>query len=52
MVRVILKDTRFNENDYLELTDDQHRLLTWLDNKEFLADIEIEVVDIYEFQKI
>ena len=52
MVKVILKDTRWDENEYLELTDDQYRLLNWLDNREFMADIAIEVVESYEFQKI
>ena len=52
MVRVIIRDTRFNENNYLELTDDQYRLLNWLDNREFMEDIEVEVVESYEFQKI
>lgn len=52
MVKVILKDTRWSENNYLELTDDQYRLLTWLDNKEFMEDVAVEVVESYEFQKI
>lgn len=52
MVNVILKDTRWNENNYLELTDDQYRLLNWLDNREFMEDVEVEVVESYEFQKI
>ena len=52
MVKVILKDTRWSENNYLELTDDQYRLLTWLDNREFMEEVEVEVVESYEFQKI
>lgn len=52
MVQVILKDTRCCENNYLELTDDQYRLLNWLDNKEFMEDVVVEIVDSYEFQKI
>ena len=52
MVKVILKDTRCCENNYLELTDDQYRLLDWLDNKEFMEDVVVEEVESYEFQKI
>lgn len=52
MVQVILKDTRCCENNYLELTDDQYRLLEWLDNKEFMEDVVVEIVESYEFQKI
>lgn len=52
MVQVIVKDIRCCENNYLELTDDQYRLLEWLDNKEFMEDVKVEVVDSYEFQRI
>lgn len=52
MVKVILKDTQWNENEYLELTEDQYRLLKWLDNKEFMADVAIEVVESFEFHII
>ena len=52
MVRVILKDTKCCANDYLELTDDQYRLLDWLDNRELMDDVEVEVVTSYEFHKI
>ena len=52
MVKVILKDTRWDENEYLELTEDQYRLLKWLDNREFMADVAIEVVESFEFHII
>ena len=52
MVRVIIRDTRFNENNYLELTDDQYRLLDWIEGKEFMEDVEVEIAESYDFQKI
>ena len=52
MVKVIIRDTRFNENNYLELTDDQYRLLDWIEGKEFMEDVEVEIAESYDFQKI
>ena len=52
MVRVIIRDTRFNENNYLELTDDQYRLLDWIEGKEFMEDEEVKIAESYDFQKI
>ena len=52
MVKVILKDKELCRNDYLELTDEQYRLLNWLNEREFLDEVEVEVFEDYEFKKI
>ena len=53
MTKVIL--TNYDERDYLSLTDDQLRLLEWLQDQDFLPyGLEIEIIGKEEivFKKI
>ena len=52
MIKVILKDMEVCKDYYFNLTNDQYRLLLWLDNQDFLASAEIEVFIDDDFKTI
>ena len=52
MKKVILKDKVTFQKYCLELTEEQYRLLIWLDNVDLLTDAEIEIYNGYEFDTI
>lgn len=52
MVKVIFKDLEVCKDYYFNLTDDQYRLLVWLDSQDFLASAEIEVFRDDDFKMI
>ena len=52
MLNVVIKDIDFEQNYYLRLREDQYRLLEWLDKKEMLTDVRIEIFEDYKFEEI
>ena len=52
MLNVVIKDIDFEQNYYLRLNEDQYRLLEWLDEKEMLSDVRIEIFEDYKFEEI
>ena len=52
MKKVILRDKVTHQNYCLKLTEEQYRLLLWLDKVELLSDAEIEEFNGYEFDTI
>ena len=52
MLNVVIKDIDFEQNYYLRLSEDQYRLLEWLDKKEMLTDVRIEIFEDYKFEEI
>ena len=52
MLNVVIKDIDFEQNYYLRLSEDQYRLLEWLDKKEMLSDVRIEMFEDYKFEEI
>lgn len=52
MVKVIFKDMEVLNNHYFNLTDDQYRLLIWLDNQGFIHSAEIESFKDEDFEEI
>lgn len=52
MTKIILKDRELNLNYCLELTDEQYRLLNWLNERELFDGVEIEEFEDYEFTTI
>lgn len=52
MKKVILRDKKFGRNYYLSLSEEQYRLLYWLDSEDIFRDVEIEVFEDYEFKEI
>lgn len=52
MIKIILRDKIFGHNYHLKLSEEQYRLLNWLDNEDILRDVEIEVFEDYEFEEI
>ena len=52
MKNVVLRDKKFGHNYHLKLSEEQYRLLVWLDNEDVLRDVSIEVFDNYEFEEI
>lgn len=52
MKKVIIRDIGMQKNHYLELSDEQYRLLYWLDAEDLLRATEIELFEDYEFKEI
>lgn len=52
MIKVILKDMEVLNDHYLNLTDDQYRLLLWLYKQDFLASAEMETFKDDDFKEI
>ena len=52
MLNIIIKDIDFEQTYYLRLSEEQYRLLEWLDEKEMLTDIRIEIFEGHEFEEI
>ena len=52
MLNVVIKDIDCEQNYYLRLSEDQYRLLEWLDKKEMLSDVRIEMFEDYKFEEI
>ena len=50
MLKVIIRDIRARQNYYLNLSNEQYRLLLWLDNNDMLRSTEVEVYENYEFK--
>ena len=52
MLNIIIKDIDFEQTYYLRLSEEQYRLLEWLDEKEMLTDVRIEMFEDYKFEEI
>ena len=52
MLNVVIKDIYFDESYYLKLSEEQFRLLEWLDKKGILTDVTIEIFEKHEFEEI
>ena len=52
MIKVIIRDIKARQNYYLNLSNEQYRLLQWLDNNDILRSTEVEVYENYEFKEI
>lgn len=52
MIKVIIRDTETHQNYYLSLSNEQYRLLLWLDNNDMLRATEVEVYENYEFKEV
>ena len=52
MLNVVIKNIDFNESYYLKLSEEQFRLLEWLNKKDILTDVTIEIFEKHEFEEI
>ena len=52
MLNVVIKNIDFNESYYLKLSEEQFRLLEWLNKKDILTDVIIEIFEGHEFEEI
>lgn len=52
MIKIIIRDTRAHQNYYLNLSNEQYRLLLWLDNNDMLRATEVEEYENYEFKEV
>ena len=52
MLKVVIKDIDFEQTYFIRLSEEQYRLLEWLDKKEMLTDVRIEMFEDYEFEEI
>ena len=52
MLNVVIKDIDFEQTYFIRLSGEQYRLLEWLDKKEMLTDVRIEMFEDYEFEEI
>ena len=52
MLNVVIKNIDFNESYYLKLSEEQFRLLEWLNKKDVLTDVIIEIFEGHEFEEI
>ena len=52
MLNVVIKNIDFNESYYLKLSEEQFRLLEWLNKKDILTDVIIEIFEEHEFEEI
>ena len=52
MLNVVIKNIDFNESHYLKLSEEQFRLLEWLNKKDILTDVIIEIFEGHEFEEI
>ena len=52
MLNVVIKDFDFEQTYFIRLSEDQYRLLEWLEKKEMLTDVRIEMFEDYEFEEI
>lgn len=52
MLNVVIKNIDFNESYYLKLSEEQFRLLEWLNKKGVLTDVIIEIFEGHEFEEI
>ena len=52
MLNVVIDNIDFNESYYLKLSEEQFRLLEWLNKKGILTDVTIEIFEEYEFEEI
>ena len=52
MLNVVIKDIDFNESYYLKLSEEQFRLLEWLNKKGILTEVIIEIFEGHDFEEI
>ena len=52
MLNVVIDNIDFNESYYLKLSEEQFRLLEWLNMKGILTDVTIEIFEGHEFEEI
>lgn len=52
MLNIVIKDFYSDESYYLKLSEEQFRLLEWLDKKGILTDVRIEIFEKHEFEEI
>ena len=52
MLNVVIKDIDFDKTYYLKLSEEQFRLLEWLNKKGILTDVIIEIFEKHEFEEI
>lgn len=52
MLNVVIKDIDFEQTYFIRLSEDQYRLLEWLDKKKMLTDVGIEMFEDYKFEEI